>query len=340
MKKVIIHHRSSHHSGYSGYATLVKYLQDIEMVSGKNSILSERMARFIKQCSPPKFGGYDSVSARKNEELLRKFLFSKEKNILIHYLNGERDIRQAVRFLPSKVINIATFHKTPEVLETEFPDLKYLQKLNGAIAVGINQVDFLKKWLNTQNVAYIPHGVDTRFFFPDASKRKENTLLFVGQHLRDFDAFNYAIPRLVDKIPNLEVNVVVKQKFQEKIKTHKKVNFFSGLDDEKLREMYQKASLLFLPLTDVTACNSILEAMACGLPIVTTDLEGNRGYGLNEHNSFLVPKNDFSGLVDITVSAMNKDTTQISVEMRENALQYSWDKIGPQVQEFYDTFKK
>jgi len=340
MKKVVIHHRSSHHSGYSGYATLVEYLQDVEVVSGKNSILSERMARFIKAYSPQSFGGYDSISARKNEELLRKFFFSKEREILIHYLNGERDIRQAVRFLPSKVTNIATFHKTPFVLETEFPNLKYLQKLNGAIAVGINQVDFLKNWLNIEKVAYIPHGVDTHFFVPDDSKRKENTLLFVGQHLRDFEAFNYAIPRLADKIQGLEVNVVLRQEFKDKIVSHKKVTIFSGLDDDKLREMYQKASLLFLPLIDVTACNSILEAMACGLPIVTSDLQGNRGYGLNEQNSFLVPERDYSGLVDSTLQAMNQDNSQMANAMRENALHYSWDKIGQQVQQFYNTFKK
>ncbi|SHJ00341.1 glycosyltransferase family 4 protein [Flavobacterium terrae] len=340
MKKVIIHHRSSHHSEYSGYAKLINYIDDAEVISGENSILSERLARFVKRYCPQNFGGYDSVSAKKNEELLRKFLFSRNKNILIHYLNGERDIRQAINFLPKKIVNIATFHKTPTVLATEFNNLKYFQKLDGAIAVGINQVDFLKKWLNTENVVYIPHGVDTDFFVPDYSKRKEKSLLFVGQHLRDFEVLNYTIPFLVDKVHNLEINVVLKQKFQKKIIEHKSVNIFSGVDDITLREMYQKASLLFLPLTDVTACNSILEAMACGLPIVTTDLEGNRGYGLNEYNSFLVPKNDYSALLDTTLYAINKDTAHMAIETRENALKFSWNKIGLEVNKFYEQLKR
>ena len=167
MKKIIIHHRSSHHSTYSVYAQLINYLDDVEVISGENSFLSGRLARFIKNKNNSKYGLYDSNSAKKNEELIRKLFFSKQKNALIHYLNGERDIRQAIGLFEKKSKSVATFHKPPLVLEKTITDTKYLKKLNGAIAVGTNQVDFLKNWLNNDNVTYIPHGINTDFFVPD-----------------------------------------------------------------------------------------------------------------------------------------------------------------------------
>lgn len=337
MKKIIVQHRSSHHSGYSGYAQLINYLQDVEVVSGK-SFVSDRVARFVKNNINQNYGLYDSNSVHKNIELFKKQFFLSEK-MIIHYLNGERDIRQAISWSTKRVKNIATFHKPENVLKNTISNPKYLQKLDGAIAVGINQVSFLKEWLKNENVIYIPHGVDTTFFKPDFSKRKENSILFVGQHLRDFDALNYAIPRLIEKIPNIEINIVLKKEFQRKIESKKSnVKVFSGVNDNLLREMYQSATLLFLPLRDVTACNSILEAMACGLPIITTDLEGNRGYGLNDTNSFLVSKNDYEALVDKVLTLL-KNETQINNFYNNlvlNVQQFEWQKITKQVQDFYD----
>lgn len=338
MKKIIVHHRSTHHSGYSGYSQLINYINEVEIVSG-DSVFSKRLARFIKNRIDQNFGLYDSNSVLKNFELIKRQFFTNE-NLLIHYLNGERDIRQAINCAPSKVKSIATFHKPGEVLRQTISNPKYLKKLDAAIAVGINQVDFLKEWLNNENVVYIPHGVDTTFFRPDYSKRKENSILFVGQHLRDFEALNFAIPKIKDKIPNIEINIVLRSDFRRKIKPIENIRFFSGIDDNVLREMYQSASILFLPLKNVTACNSILEGMACGLPIVTTDLMGTRGYGLNDLNSVLITPNDYSMLVDEAINSLKNidKENKKGILLREKSLEFDWKIIANKVEEFYKSF--
>ena len=76
-------------------------------------------------------------------------------------------------------------------------------------------LDFLKNWLNIENVKYIPHGVDTHFFKFDITKRIPYRILFVGQHLRDFDTFNYCVSKLIELHKNIEVIVVIRKDFNK-----------------------------------------------------------------------------------------------------------------------------
>ena len=338
MEKILMHHRSSHHAQNSGYGKLMDYLEAEILPSGKKH-LPYSIAKYISQKASPQAGLYESTSVPKDWELIRHLLLSNNKDRIIHYLNGERDIRYAMKVasLFSKTKVCATFHKPPEILSTTIQDTRYLKKLDAAITVGVNQVDFIQNWLNLENVKFIPHGIDTAFFRPDASKRKENTLLFVGQHLRDFEALNYAIPRLKEQIPSIKINAVLRSDFANKIVSNDAVTIFSGIDDERLRAMYQEAALLFLPLKNGTACNSILEAMACGLPIISTDIGGNKGY-VKTDSGVLVPSNDCKALVDETVCLLKDKSKQIqmSEKARSNSLEFEWEKVAVEIEAFYN----
>lgn len=336
MNKIIIHHRSNHHASYSGYGRLIDYL-DAHIIYGKTSF-PYRLAKWIASRSNPDAGIYDSGSVFKEIELFRYLWKHRKAENVVHYLNGERDVGHLKLFkkLFPKTRFVATFHKPPAVLKQTIKDPSRLKQLDGAICVGSNQVEFIKKWLGLKHVQYIPHGVDTDFFTPDYQKRKKNMILFVGQHLRDFDLFNQVVSRLLKERENLEIIAVLHRAYKNKIMSHPQVTVNSGINDEELRNLYQQASLLFLPLLDSTACNSLLEAMACGLPIVTSDVGGNREY-LEGIKEVMVAENNAVSYRNNVISLLEncEDSLRLSKSVRLRSEALDWTVISKDVTSFY-----
>ncbi|MEH6764521.1 MAG: glycosyltransferase family 4 protein [Aequorivita antarctica] len=336
MNIFLIHHRSSHHASNSGYGRLIDYT-DAQVVYG-NTKFPFRIAKILAGFHSHNLGNYNVGSFLKAIELYQLLKKYKGQKNVVHFLNGERDIRH-MGFFKRNFPNTkfcATFHKPPEVLKQSIPNPAALQKLDGAIAVGENQLVFLKEWLQLENVVYIPHGVDTQFFVPDASIKKKNTLLFVGQHLRDFDTFNKTVPKLAAVIADLQINVVIHPAYSSKIEPHSCLAILSDVNDERLRTLYQKATLLYLPMLDSTACNSLLEAMACGLPIITSDVGGNAGY-LKTTSNVLVDSGNIEEFFSETV-ALLKDAKRLELmgkSSREKAVEMDWVNLLKDINQFY-----
>jgi len=342
LKTLFVHHSSPHHAINSGYNTILDYYPSSELVTGKSSV-PYKIIKLISKLHSQKSGLYNSDSVQKDLELYFKLKQNINKDKIVHYLNGERDIRHIVnnkkRF--KRTCFTATFHKPPAILDWRVVNPRYVCQLNGAVAVGENQVNYIKEKFKIENTVYIPHGINTNFFTPDRSQVKSNRLLFVGQHLRDFDALNYCVPRIAEKIKDLTVHVVLHKAYQKKINPHKAIKVFSNLSDRELKQQYQEASLLLLPMLNSTACNSILEALASGLPIITTSVGGNSKY-LEATESTLVPASDFSALIEETI-ALLKDTSKqqkLSQLARAKATTYDWSIIAQQLQDFHSTLLK
>ena len=176
---------------------------------------------------------------------------------------------------------VATLHHPPT--EWREADLLQLSKLAMGIVLCRRDAEFFKRYV--RQVHLILHGVDTEFFRPASRPIPSlRNLLFVGNWLRDFQALVEAFSLLSYGQKDLCLDIVVEEKWRHetalvRLDGHPAVRWHHAASDEELRRMYQQAFLLLLPLRESSANNTIVEALACGLPIVANDVGGICDYG-------------------------------------------------------------
>ncbi len=94
--------------------------------------------------------------------------------------------------------------------------------------------------------------------------------------------------------------------------------------------------MMVLPLTDSTANNALLEGIACGLPLVTTDNGGSRDY-VDESCACLLPLGDADGMAEAVLKLADDVTLRnaMGASARARALTFSWENVIGQMVELY-----
>ena len=118
----------------------------------------------------------------------------------------------------------------------------------------------------------------------------------------------------------------------DKLGVTDRVTFEGRLDRDGIVRLYQAAHAMVNPATVDNMPNSVLEALACGVPVISTNVGGVPYIVRDGETALLVPPEDVSALAEAIIRL--KQTPQLAAGLRSNGLaavqQYTWDKVGPQ----------
>lgn len=228
------------------------------------------------------------------------------------------------------------FHQPAAWFRSQWRRFEELQSLGGIVCLGEDQAEYFRT-VSTSPVHVTRHGVRHDFFRPpeDGGSREGNRLLFVGQWLRDFETLADAMPLIWALRPDVTLDFVVPRPPAEceairRLTADTRVNGLEYLSNDGLRNVYQRADLLFLPVLDAVANNAVLEAMACGLPVVSSDVSGLREY-VSEGAGKLCRPRDAQAHADAAVRWLADGARRIEAGRVARAWaveNFDWGQIG------------
>lgn len=199
-----------------------------------------------------------------------------------------------------------------------------------------------------KEIGVIYNGIDVEEFFPDASKRDPEhfTIICVSRVtprkgirflIQAFKTLSgrYGQARLIivgdgNEKASLENLVQV-------LDIKDKVEFAGAIGHEKVWQYYQRANIFVLPSLNEGMSNVMLEALACGLPVVATDTGGTKELLTDNVNGFIVKTKDANDLAEkIEKLILNPQVEHsMSLESRRLAEKLSWGKVAGEYTQLY-----
>jgi glycosyltransferase involved in cell wall biosynthesis len=205
--------------------------------------------------------------------------------------------------------------------------------------------------LDEGKVKMIPHGVDTDRFYPREEEHpavdpEKTTLLYVGR-LGARKGLDLAL-RALARIDDEEVEFLIAgtgrheaslRALASKLDIEELVTFLGYVDDEELPTLYSSADVFVLPSRYEGFGLVVLEAMACGTPVVGTDA-GGIPTAIDVGTGVTVQRN-VEGLATGINSMVGDDTAdRESVSTIEGKVAYrSWTSVASNVERVYRRIK-
>ncbi|GFO64813.1 glycoside hydrolase family 99-like domain-containing protein [Geomonas paludis] len=329
--------RTAHHSPHSGYDRFLDYIPHRRLPKAVSfDAVSDAERERLYQQAKQEVSWYNP-SDLELESAVNELAPGRHRHVC-HYLYGENSLYHTERSQdPNKKVFVS-FHQPPAAHQEFVRNREPLKNVDGIVVVGTNQIPFFSQFVAPEKIHFVPHGVDTDFFRPNPGLKKEDRILFVGNWLRDFDTLVAVSKLLAVKAPELVLDVVTLERNRPYFDGCCNVRFHSGIPEAELLAKYQEAMLLVVPMKDCTANNSVLEGMACGLPIVTTDIGGIKDY-VTEESALLCSPGDADTMATgvMTLVRAPERLQQMGKASRERSLDFAWPKVSQILYSAYET---
>lgn len=209
-----------------------------------------------------------------------------------------------------------------------------------------DRIFIIKKYkVNEDKINVIPNYVDTKSFKPLEGKPKDGRITFVGRLDKQKNLFS-----LIDAIKNLDVKITLigkgplRDALKEKAKKEgiKNIIFAGVVPNEKLPEELNKSKIFILPSFYEGNPKTLLEAMACGLPVIGTNVIGIKEIIKHGENGYLCGTSA-EAIKEAIMEVMNSENLRHKIGMNaRNTIikKYSLEKIVNKELKLYDELIK
>ena len=162
--------------------------------------------------------------------------------------------------------------------------------------------DLIELGINTNRIINLPNSIDINYFHPEG-KKEDDLILYVGrivprkglhvllESLKYLKQSTHLV--IVGPMGDLRYYLQIREGIKkENEKDKHKITYLGTVPKPELLKLYQKASIFVLPSLWEAFPVTILEALSCETPVITTPVGGNSEIIRNFENGILVPTNN------------------------------------------------
>lgn len=236
--------------------------------------------------------------------------------------------------------------------------IRFLLKIPDKVFVLSNSWKFFFSQLITENkISVIPNAVYYNLYSSDKFANFEfinpscYSILFSGLLTKNKGVFDIldAISIVINKYKNVkfifagkedtegEMNKIRKISLQKNINNH---IFLAGeLTKIEMINMYKKSDIFILPSYREGMPISLLEAMAAGLPIISTSVGGIPEFIVEGENGFLITPGDYVSLADKIIKLIENKELRLMISRNNQEKireKYDWSMVSTKICEEYE----
>ena len=194
--------------------------------------------------------------------------------------------------------------------------------------------------VNEDLVSIIPYGVNhNQFSYKPSNRDHESSLriIYVGQVT--YRKGIHHLLNVVSRFNSSEVDVYLAGGYEEdgslytKYKDVNNIHFLGFVTRDELAKEYQEADVFCFPTIGEGYGLVVLEALSCGVPVISSDLAGGNDAIIEGKNGFVVKAGDDNELEDRIRWCINHrdELANMRSFSHSTALEYTWEKYHENV---------
>ncbi|GAB4346711.1 MAG: glycosyltransferase family 4 protein [Candidatus Abyssubacteria bacterium] len=207
-----------------------------------------------------------------------------------------------------------------------------------------SKAELVSMGLRPEDIEVIHNGLDHSLYTPDESVRSKAPLVACVTRLKRYKGVHLLLQAMTQvKIAVPDVRLLVAgsgdyapalHTLARKLDLGDSVEFTGFITDEEKAELYRRAHVSVNPSSKEGWGLNVIEANACGTPVVAADVPGLRDSVVNGETGLLYPHADIEAQAKAIITLLKDERLRKTMSAKgiEWAGQFTWDKAADQTE--------
>jgi len=220
---------------------------------------------------------------------------------------------------------------------------KVLTGASAISAVSAHLANAILQQFGLEKISMLPNVVDTDLFYPAVSMPDEIRFIHISglEELKNPRAIMKAFAIVTKKYPSVKLDIFGPPDkgllhFATELQVKDNINFHGEIPQVQLADFIRKSIALILYSAYETFGCVIIEANACGIPVIVSDIPVFHETVQEGVNGIFVRPNDSEALAERMIEMIKTRASFNSKTIASKSSKFTYEKVGKQFSDWYN----